>query len=360
MNKENEEQDQSDESLSLEVKKKGFEESGTGTVFVDGNFRVKPFVSTIAELMEMNSFKSDYEFEELIRRFGFDGIKNDINYVIKNQERAKREVTLNDDNTCYLMEMRPYQSANSVKGVLINFMDTTEIKEAKEELVEKVEKIKNLQRQIINNDVSERWKVGQYLHDDIGQSLVSADILLKSLRNKLEDEESDLKEDVDKLVDIIGQSMEGIRDLSHQIVPVDIEEKGISHAFNNFAKQLEKNHDFSCELEYDETVGELEDIEIATHLYRIVYESAKNAAVHGSADNVKITLQSDDEYLYLNIADDGTGFSDGAVEEAGMGINIMGHRMELIGGMLEVKETSEIGKSGATISCKVPIEKIKG
>lgn len=80
--------------------------------------------------------------------------------------------------------------------------------------------------------------------------------------------------------------------------------------------------------------------------------------VHGNAKKVKITLKSDEEKLYLNVEDNGTGFSDSVEENGGMGIRIMRHRMELIGGTLEIKNTTSLGETGATVSCSIPKHKL--
>lgn len=117
-------------------------------------------------------------------------------------------------------------------------------------------------------------------------------------------------------------------------------------------------YDIHCELETHNTVDKLINVETATHLYHITEEATRNAVVHGDADNIKITLKSDDDYLYLIIEDNGSGFSDSAKEEGGIGIKIMRHRMELIGGTLNISDTSDSENNGVTISCKIPVEKL--
>lgn len=338
--------------VSLKIKES---ENELSTVFVSRDYRIKDFDSTIDELMKMNPFKVDLEFEDYARQFRNNGLKSDIDYVIENQVAVNREIRAVGDSNYYMMEIRPYQTEERVKGVLINYVDITELKEAKEALAQKVKKIKNLQRQLIKQNVNERWRVGELLHDHIGQSLVSVEIMLNNVKTSIDDEETELKESIDTVIDVVRNSMKDARDLSHEIVPVDIEEGGISHAFNNLAEQLENKYGINIELDYDDTVNEMEDIDLATHLYQIVQESAKNAVVHGNAEKGKITLKSDDQFMYLHIADDGIGISD-TKEEDGMGINIMRHRMELLGGELEVKDTSELGTHGITISCKMPLE----
>lgn len=284
-------------------------------------------------------------------------VKDDIQHVLKHGGSIKKEVA-GKDGRWFMLELRPHAPEDEKDGAVITFVDITEIKETELELAEKVEKIKELQRQIITNDISDRWRIGQFLHDDLGQTLISAKVLLQNAKNKLGNGEKIVAEDIDQVVDILSTSTTEIRELSHEVVPVDIQEKGLRHAFNNFCHQLENLQDIHCELELDDTVENLTNREIATHLYRIVKEAAKNAAVHGNANNVKVTLKSDKDYLYLTIEDDGTGFSESSKEQGGMGISIMRHRLELMGGTLEILDTSDLGSDGATISCRLPIDEI--
>lgn len=329
-----------------------------GTIFVNREYRIKRFVSTVTELINLNPFNIDHALEDFSSRLVYDQFKEDINNVLENHEKVKKEVA-DKSGRWYVMELRPYVTTNEVEGVIITFVDVTDLKKTEEELANKVDQIKDLQRQIIKNDVKERWKIGQYLHDELAQSLLSAKFMASHLKGKLKSEENGNAKEMDQLLDILDRSIEGARDLSHEIVPIDVEEEGVVHAFKNLAKEVEKLHGIQCRLDFDNTVERVENIEMATHLYRVAHEAAKNAAVHGESDNITITLKSDDSYLYLNIEDDGKGFSDTDKVKGGMGINIMRHRMELIGGKLEVKDSADPNNNGAVISCRVPIGKMK-
>lgn len=343
--------DSSDESynLSLGDLNKGLEESIVGTIFVNEEFRIKSFVSSVSELINLSSFDKDLEINDFARQLKYELVTHDIKQVFKERNIIKKEVQ-GENGRWYMLELRPHVTKDENNGVVITFVDVTGLKKTEKKLAENLDKIKKLQRQIIKNDVSERWRIGRYLHDDLGQSLVAAKILVE---RALKSENVD-KDDLHQLLDIISQGLDDTRDLSHEVVPVEIEEKGISHAFNNIARQVKKMHNINCELAYDNTVYVLKNIEIATHLYRIAQEAAKNAAVHGGAETIRITFKSDDDYLYLSIEDDGTGFPDSEKAGEGIGISIMRHRIDLLGGTFEMNGTSDMGDTGATITCRIP------
>lgn len=350
----------SEESFALILRgpAKEPQDSEIGTIFIDSEYRLQRFVTTVTDLINVESFSMNFALEDFTRRLAYNNIKEDIDNVRENNIHLSREVH-DQSGRWYMMELRPYLTKDKVEGVVITFVDITELKETKEELAKKVEENKELQREIINNDVAQRWKIGRYLHDELAQSLIFAVLIIDNMIDKLEEGENILPEEITELKNILKENVARARDLSHNVIPINLEEEmGMLNAFSKLAKQLEKTNDVQCELEYDSTMDTIDDKELATHLYQTAHEAAKNAAVHGDAKNVKITLKSDNEYLHLNIEDDGIGFTDHSKEEGGMGINIMRHRMELIGGTLAIKNNSSLGNTGATISCKIPIEKV--
>jgi signal transduction histidine kinase len=282
----------------------------------------------------------------------------DIKDTLENLNKTQKQVT-DENGRTYIMRLRPYQTTNGkIEGVVITFVDITELTAAQAELAGKIEEIKELQRQILKINVNERWKVGQHLHDEVAQSLVAAEIMLDSLKSNLEESENDLTAEIDEITDIFMTSVDHIRDLSHEILPIDVEARGMGHSFDQLAKRMRKIYHLNCEITLGKEIEDMDDIEAAISLYRLAEEAAKNAALHGQAENIKITVQMEDDHLCINIEDDGVGFAaaqDGDDDEpSGMGINIMRHRMELMGGTLEISESSHFENTGALVSGKIP------
>lgn len=327
-----------------------------GIIFMDRESRVKRFTTKATEFFNLTPSDVGRPLEHFTHRFDYDGILDDIKTVRDSSKRIKREVS-DEKGRNFDMRLTPYQTTeNGIEGVVITFVDITELKNTEKELAQKVEKVKGLQREILKNDVSERWKVGQYLHDEIAQSLVAAEFMLNHLKGELKNEEKDFAEEIDRLIEILKDTVKGSRDLSHEIIPIDVQQEGVIHAFTGLCKQLEKAYGIHCSVEGNSIMDGIGNIEVATHLYRIAHEAAKNAAIHGDAKNVKIALNRDDKFICLNIEDDGKGFSGSKDTDDGMGISIMRHRMELIGGTLEIKDSTDLGNNGVKILCKVPGE----
>ena len=347
------------EQLSLHITGpfKGPEESIVGTIFVNQENRIKCVISSVTELINANSFQEGLEIKNFSQQLKYEGIRGDIRDVLNKGKIIKKEVE-GKNGRWYMLELRPHSPEENMDGVVITFIDITELKETSQILTEKIEKIKELQREIIKQDVSQRWRIGQFLHDEVGQTLVAADFLLQNVKKKLAAGENGVEENIDQVIEALKETDINVRDLSHEIIPIDIEKHGITQVFFDFGRQMAKRYNVQCDLEYDTTPVTLTNIEVATNLYHIAQESVKNAVVHGGAEHVEISLKSDNDYIYITIADDGTGFSDSPKEVQGKGVEIMRHRMELIGGTLEIKNTTSLGETGITVSGKLPIQEV--
>ena len=90
-------------------------------------------------------------------------------------------------------------------------------------------------------------------------------------------------------------------------------------------------------------------------LFRITQEAVANAARHGSAQNVSITLRSEDGSVRLVVADDGKGFSGvdplGPSEPGHIGLATMRERSELLDGELSIDSSED----GTTVSVTAPL-----
>lgn len=231
---------------------------------------------------------------------------------------------------------------------------------AKDELKEEVKKSDYFQKEILNNNVAERWKIGEYLHDNLGQSLASLKIMVNDIKLKLQENDIEADDEINQINDILDKGIAGIRDLTHDIIPVDIEEEGVEHAFLHLIRQAQKLHKINCKLEID-TIGQrIKNRNLATHLYHIVHEAIKNAALRGEAENLTIYLTSSNGDLMLKVKDDGMGVKNSKKRSDGRGLRIVKHRMELLDGTFRIQEWEENGESGTELLCLIPKKNLEG
>lgn len=234
------------------------------------------------------------------------------------------------------------------------------LREKNEQLRKEMKRSREFQREILKNSVSQRWELGSFLHDNLAQLLASAKIVVSDIKGQLADKNIHLSDELTELNKMIDDGIEGIRDLTQYIIPIDLEEEGVAHAYRFLMKQTQKLYDINCKLQTGEVIYQIQNIEVATNLYHIIQEAVKNAAVHGEAEYVTVTLTRRDDELVIQIEDDGIGVAQVVGDHEGRGIQIMRHRMEVMGGVFKIEQFSDSSNSGTIVTCTLPLEYAAG
>ncbi|PKL35894.1 MAG: hypothetical protein CVV44_20470 [Spirochaetae bacterium HGW-Spirochaetae-1] len=215
---------------------------------------------------------------------------------------------------------------------------------------------KRLEKILISNNEKERHRIGQELHDVLGQNL--AGIAFKSgiLKLKFLDKERGAAQDMEEIVRLINDTIDKTRRLAKGLSPVDMAAGGIMTAMEDLRRNLECQCSVSCILDLDESISIRDDLE-ASHLYYIAKEAVDTAVIGKKARNVIISLGQTDRNVVLKITDDG----EAEVEENGgstMSIRLMKYRAWIIGASLTVAKNEG---AGTVITCvlrdsrKVPV-----
>ena len=217
-------------------------------------------------------------------------------------------------------------------------------------LARDVSERRRLEQEILNASEKERRRIGQDLHDGLGQMLTGIGLLSQDLTRHLQEEGHERADDMAEITEHIKTADQRARTLSHGLIPVDVEPNGLVEALRRLAEDVEQPFDIECTFQEVGTVR-IRDSTIATHLYHIAQEALNNATRHADPGRIQITLASESEYLQLRVEDDGVGFEAENPGEEGMGLRTMQYRARLIGGTLDID--SRPG-DGTVVTCTLP------
>jgi PAS domain S-box-containing protein len=217
-------------------------------------------------------------------------------------------------------------------------------------IVRDISERRRLEKEILNVSEQERRRIGQDLHDGLGQMLTGIGLLSQDVARQLEEEGHPRADDMQEITEHIKEADQYARDLSHGLIPVDVEANGLSEALRRLSTNAERLFNVDCDFREVGT-ARVHDNTTATHLYRIAQEAVNNAVRHGAADQVRVTLAAGGEQIRLQVRDDGTGFDETDADDAGMGVHIMNYRARIIGGTLEL--SSDVGE-GTVVTCTLP------
>lgn len=244
-----------------------------------------------------------------------------------------------------------------IEGVVCIARDVTERKQAEEALLESERELHFLSSQLLTAQEKERRRLSIELHDELGQSLMVLKLKLRSIREGLQIDQTELKAECDEVIGYINEVTENVRRLSRDLSPSILEDLGLSAAIRWLVDAFTKHCNIGCSLDMME-MENLFSQEGQITIYRIIQECLTNIAKHAQATHVSIIIKKQDGRVLFNVEDNGKGFN---VREAfskdpgkkGLGLAAMYERTRMLGGYLDI--LSKEGE-GTRITFTVPLD----
>jgi len=207
-----------------------------------------------------------------------------------------------------------------------------------------------LRQEVVEISTEERLRIGQDLHDDLGQHLTGLAFVARDLAGRLEDDEMpEAARQARELEELANTGVKKTRHLARGVQPPALKHRGLHGALEELARDVDDLFGLAVRLRVDESLRTVSPSE-ASHLFRIAQEAATNAARHGNATSAEIRWEGEADGRILIVRDDGTGFGD-SERGPGLGLRIMRYRARLLGGELHV--TSEPG-CGTSVRVDLP------
>lgn len=184
------------------------------------------------------------------------------------------------------------------------------------------------QTQIITVQEDERKRIGQDLHDEVGNSLAAVKNMLGHERDP---------HLIEKEVEVI---IKNVRNISHDLMPVDFKEYALAdivrHTINKFKGG-------AIQFEFNQTGVPVKLHAVAELvIYRIINELMTNSIKHSRATHGMIQLIYQDKHLMVMVEDNGTGMKKQPGGEKGIGLKNIRHRVAFIKATLTI-ETDDKG-----------------
>lgn len=203
----------------------------------------------------------------------------------------------------------------------------------------------------------ERRRIARDLHDELGQSLTSLLVGLRTIEEAASEEP--IRQQIQKLRQIGSDTHEEIRRLARGLRPAVLDDIGLQPALERLFGELCSIQDIDAQLEPGTQECPRLPGEIETACYRIVQEATANAIRHGAATKLRLGLRCTPQEIRLSIHDNGRGFDpsrvlQGSGAAAPFGLMNIFERAWLCGG--DVSLQSQPGE-GTTIDVRIPLPK---
>lgn len=220
-------------------------------------------------------------------------------------------------------------------------------------IAEDISQRRELERQVTAISSHERLRISHDLHDSLGQQLTGIGFLAKRLTNRLTATPDDQQTAAD-ILSGVQEALAEVRRIVRGLAPVDFEGFGLDSALRELAASIGNCAGLDCIFDCPHPIS-IENNTVATELFRIAQEATNNAVKHANASEVTITIVADDRSLRLEVRDNGTGDPE-LKHTGGMGLRIMRHRSQVVGGKFEVDSS----KNGTMVACTVSQEACRG
>jgi signal transduction histidine kinase len=196
---------------------------------------------------------------------------------------------------------------------------------------------------------NERLRIGEELHDGVGQELAALSLLFHRLRAEIAGGSRTGPGTLEQVEAVLASARRQLRTVTRAQLPIELDGRSLADALRDavlpVAALLPVAVDFRAEGLFDWV-----DEKAAAHLIRIGQEAVRNAAA-GGASRVELSLHEHPDRLQLEIRDDGCGFPmEPSDRSDGVGLRIMRYRARVIGASLRFVA----GSVGSAVVCILP------
>ncbi len=197
-----------------------------------------------------------------------------------------------------------------------------------------------------------RTRIARDLHDDMGSTLSTINILSEMAKTKIDKDIPATKKFIHQISDNSNRIMESMDDIIWNIDNTNSSIENILSRMREFAGSLLEARNMTYTFKEDEQIKNI-NLELGRRhdFFMIFKEAINNLAKYSECKTVSIEVLLLKNMVLLQIIDDGKGF-DYKVQNDGNGLMNMHKRAAALKGTLHIK--SEINK-GTTVQLRIPI-----
>ncbi|MCE3280348.1 MAG: hypothetical protein K0S44_2539 [Bacteroidetes bacterium] len=294
-----------------------------------------------------NVISTKYFLEKIVHPDDKEFVKEHIYtiYTQLNEQPVEYRIKTKDGvKIVYSKPQIAYGPNNEVIAIRGIVRDITAQKKVEEEILNlKLLQQKEILKTILLVQESERNRIGESLHNGIGQLLYAIKLKHESLSAQLGDKNELLKQ-INKM---LAEAITETRNISFELVPLLLKDFGLAQAIQELAK---KSNHYGLKIKFNFSgLDKRLSQELEMAIYRNIQELLNNVIKHSKAKSVSITFKKNKKALIVIMKDNGVGFEMKKVlsGEKGFGLRNIRSRIQLFNGELSI--VSEVNK-GTTIS----------
>ena len=186
----------------------------------------------------------------------------------------------------------------------------------------------------------ERGHLARELHDELGALLTAAKLDVARIKSRLAGNLPEASERLEHLTRTLNTGIALKRRIVEDLRPSSLSHLGLVASLEILAREFEDRSGLSI-------TTDLETVELGGSaqltVYRLVQESLTNIAKYANATQVEISVHNFDNFITVDVKDNGKGFKLESIRPGSHGLAGMRHRVEAAGGKLTVASTEGKG-----------------
>jgi len=199
--------------------------------------------------------------------------------------------------------------------------------------------------QAIEAEERERRRISEALHDEAVQNLLAARLDLDEAQNGDAGSFVRIRQELEAT---LRQLREAVADLH----PLALSQGGLVAALQGVAERQERHGGFRASVRVDpRAVGVCDQL-----LLSLARELLRNAAKHANASRVSVLIEERGDAIFLEVADDGRGFTadrrEKALKEGHIGLASSVERVRALGGDFKLESERD---RGTVVRASIPV-----
>ncbi len=217
--------------------------------------------------------------------------------------------------------------------------------------------LRQLSRELLCAQEDERKVISRELHDDIAQTLMGINVHLAKLKMEAAVNSKGLTKKIANTQRIVKKSVEIVHRFARKLRPTMLDDLGLIPALHTYMNDFTKHTGILIRFTAFPGIEQLTTIK-RTVVYRVIQAALTNVNQHAEAKHVKVSIQAIQDFVRVEIKDDGKSFQVQKVlfakKRRRLGLLGMRERIEMVGGSFSVE--SEAGH-GTSIRARIPFSK---
>ena len=249
---------------------------------------------------------------------------------------AKYNTALQDKKLAELQKSKTKNNRNLLLGILslaaigsfIIFRKNRALSNSYQKLTDSQ---KEIEIAIYQGETQERQRMASDLHDNVNTKLAAARWRLEAIN---EDIQGPSRQIIDSTIKMLNEAYQDVRNISHNLVPAQLENEGLVKSIDNLIRKLNSNGKVQFILD-GEHINEDKIKKITYPVYNIIFELINNVMKHADATKSEINLKTNSLNLIIEVTDNGQGY-DVVKMKKGFGLRSINSRVQALRGTLNL------------------------